>query len=170
MSLDPTQKLDISHLFRDKASFEGSLPLVSMSRIQDMLENDSGDIIYQIQFTDDDRGRQLINITINAEIQVLCQRCLKITKMKIERSSSLVIVINATELKPLDDDHEPLVLEEAGELYINELVQDELLLAMSVAPSHDIASCEAADTIKEINEAGKINPFAVLESLKNKSN
>ena len=90
--------------------------------------------------------------------------------LDIERDSTLIVVATAKELKEIDGDFEPLVLEEAGDFTIQELIQDELLLALPSAPTCDMSVCEASDMLKKISAEGKTNPFAVLESLKKKTN
>jgi uncharacterized protein len=53
----------------------------------------------------------------------------------------------------------------AGELIVADLVEDEVLLALPVAPRHEKCGLPGAD-----NAGERINPFAALEALKGKPN
>jgi len=170
MPHDPLQPLDFHRLTKEQAIFSGDMSLDSMKRILDLLDQQQGNIHYQLGFDKSEQGQTLIDINIDAELVMSCQRCLSPMQVRIARHSILVIVNDKTELHTISSDYEPYVVEENGNLSLHDMVQDELLLTIPLAPIHDEADCGATSTVKKIKEESKINPFAILERSKKKTN
>ena len=51
------------------------------------------------------------------------------------------------------------------EISLLTLIEDEILLALPMAPAHEIDQCPATETIEK-NSINKRNPFAELKDLK----
>lgn len=94
-----------------------------------------------------------------------CQRCLQEMPVKVDSDFSLVVVQGLDEAELLDEELDPLMVEEKGTSLLD-LVEDELLLALPVVPLH--ASCNGMQFDDEpiIAEEPKENPFAALKALK----
>ena len=97
-------------------------------------------------------------LEINASLPVICQRCLQ--NMQLDLSLAYEYVIADAEPGAFDNDDEIDWLETAREMNVNELVEDELLMAMPLGPMHDYA-CKPP--LQE--EVEKPNPFAVMQKL-----
>ena len=97
-----------------------------------------------------------LHLTINATLPVLCQRCLE--EMQLEFALNFNYVITDTAPTEADESDEIDWLEAATEMNVNELVEDELLIAMPIAPMHNTACLKASTQSGE-----KPNPFAVLK-------
>lgn len=95
---------------------------------------------------------------VEATLPVLCQRCLQ--TMEIDLSVDYVYVIAETEPAPFEGDEDMDWLEMSREMNVDELVEDELLIAMPLGPLHEHA-CKPL--VKE--DVEKPNPFAVLKDL-----
>lgn len=99
-----------------------------------------------------------LHLTIEAVLPVLCQRCLE--GMELNLSLAFDYVISETEPEAFDGDEEIDWLETSREMNLNELIVDELLIAMPLAPLH-------TQDCKPLTQAHveKQNPFAVLKDL-----
>jgi uncharacterized protein len=99
-----------------------------------------------------------LSINIEASLPVLCQRCLQ--NMQLDLSLFYEYVIAESEPAEFENNEEIDWIASSREMNINELVEDELLIAMPLGPMHSHAC-------KPILEEGveKPNPFAVLQKL-----
>jgi uncharacterized protein len=95
---------------------------------------------------------------VEATLPVLCQRCLQ--TMELDLSVGYTYVITETEPESFEGDEEVDWLEMSREMNVDELVEDELLIAMPLGPLHEHA-CKPL--VKE--DVEKPNPFAVLRDL-----
>ena len=110
-------------------------------------------------------ARQLRNpslhLHIEAKLPVICQRCLDEMLVNINLDFNYIIC-NALPTE-IDENDDTDWLEAALEMNLQELIEDELLLAMPISPMHD------HDCSQQSMQSGETpNPFAVLKSL-NKS-
>jgi uncharacterized protein len=99
-----------------------------------------------------------LHLHIKSSLPVICQRCLE--KMLIDLDLNFDYLLSDKAVNELKDNDETDWLEINAEMDVRELVEDELLLAMPIAPAHD-ASCGKLS----MQSGEKPNPFAVLKSL-----
>ncbi len=99
-----------------------------------------------------------LHLSINASLPLVCQRCLE--SMLQDFSLSFDYVIHETEPEDFEGDEDVDWLETSREMNIVELVEDELLIAIPVAPMHENA-CKPL----KLESGEKHNPFAVLKGL-----
>ncbi|MFW5431305.1 MAG: YceD family protein [Methylophilaceae bacterium] len=99
-----------------------------------------------------------MELTIDAVLPVVCQRCLEVMQLNI--SLAFEYVVSKSEPEEFDGYDDIDWLEASREMNISELIEDELLIAMPLAPTH-------AHDCKPIKlESGeKHNPFAALKGL-----
>ena len=102
-----------------------------------------------------------LHLHIKSQLPIICQRCLD--EMLIQLDLNFDYLLSDKAIDTLEDNDETDWLEINSEMDIRELIEDELLLAIPIAPVHE-ASCS-----KQSMQSGeKPNPFAVLKNL-NKS-
>lgn len=105
-------------------------------------------------------GRQFrypgLHLNIKTELPVICQRCL--SEMTIGLDLKFDYLISTLPIEEDIDNDEIDWLEEDKEMSLLELIEDELLLAIPIAPTHE-NSC-----VKATMQSGeKPNPFAILK-------
>lgn len=189
------------------AVLEGEMPLNGMARLQEATSKAEGVARVDLQFGMDEQRRRTIIGTAVAQVEVVCQRCLRNMTISLEAPVSLGMVSSDAQAEALPGQYEPLFIEveqdgsrnrRAGEVALDELLEDELLLVLPLAPMHpDGEVCAARDEWElmagqhdEANGLGadpastqplqkqglsdkagedeKPNPFAVLKNLKTK--
>ena len=97
-----------------------------------------------------------LHLHIEAKLPVTCQRCLDEMLLSIDLNFNYIIC-NALPTE-IDENDDTDWLEASPDMSLQELIEDELLLAMPIAPMHD------ADCNKQSMQSGeKPNPFAVLK-------
>ncbi len=102
-----------------------------------------------------------LHLHIKSQLPVICQRCLD--EMLIHLDLSFDYLLSDKVVNELEDSDETDWLEINSEMDVRELIEDELLLAMPIAPVH-----EARCSRQSMQSGEKPNPFAVLKNL-NKS-
>ncbi|MGB5623933.1 MAG: YceD family protein [Gammaproteobacteria bacterium] len=102
-------------------------------------------------------------------LPLCCQRCLETVPIEIEQTLNLAVAAAGDEEQlPAGFEPWPLV---AGPVSLGQLLEDELLLSLPLAPVHDDPkSCgPLADTVSSLQHEGTVqaeNPFALLKDLK----
>ena len=145
------------------ATQEGTLPLASFPRLQDVLVSDSGDVAYKLQGVRDERGRPSLRLSVRATLQLRCQRCLGPLAHAVRAEGLLVLAATLAEIdaEPAAVDSPDRVL--AGkEMAVRDLVEDELILALPYAARHE--GCEARPEGSDVDRAAS-SPFAGLRGM-----
>jgi len=165
MPPDPSQLIEPLRLAKAGERLNGQFTLDVFHRLDTLLNNDLGDLVYRLDFTEDPNGIYCINGEITASVEVLCQRCLKPFQLMVNHSISLGIVLDKEEAEQLPSEYEPLLLNE-DTLSVVELVEDELILALPISPIHAAEDCPGSDILEKINHGQKRHPFDELAKLK----
>ncbi len=165
-SIDPIQLAERgSHL-------SGSLSVKHMPRLKQACFDDSGEVFVDLQF---ERGEGenvfLMRGHLAAQLRVVCQRCLESMPLKLEAAPCLLLVRPGAQ-QAFDNEADILVVDKP--LSLSSLVEDELLLAWPMVPTHELNQCPAKayiaapTTPKDLNatKSEKKNPFSVLSKIK----
>ncbi len=153
---------------REGDRLEGELPVVSMSRLQDVVVQAADTIRYRVEGMIDSKRRPVIDVSVEGRLQLLCQRCLEPIAFPLQRTSRFVLVSGEGELPDVADEDPETESIPVGEFDdIEDVVEQEVLLGLPIAPMHaDDGACGS-----ERRDAGndRPSPFAVLEKLKHKT-
>ncbi len=142
------------------ATQEGTLPLSSFPRLQDVLVSNAGEVAYALKGVRDERARPSLQLSARATLQLRCQRCLGPLAHEVRAEALLVLASSQAEIdaEPASVDSPDRVI--AGkEMGVRDLVEDELILALPYAPRHE--GCEASPTEREVLSS----PFAGLRGM-----
>ena len=145
---------------------EGTLAVSDLERLHDLLADTSGELAYRLEGAKDGCGHYTLRLEVTGTLAMPCQRCLKVVHLDLEVDNLLQLIPEGMEpsQEELEDDTRDF-LPVAGELIVADLVEDEVLLALPVAPRHEKCGLPGAD-----NAGERINPFAALGALKGKPN
>lgn len=151
---------------REGRVLEGELAVSSLERLHDLLAEVSGSVSFRLQGFKSEHGKLMLHLEVGGIILLACQRCLKAIPFDLDVDNLLEIIPEGADMSQdeLEDDTRDF-LPLAGELNVAELVEDEILLALPVAPRHEKCGLPGAADAGE-----RINPFAVLAGLKGKPN
>ena len=87
--------------------------------------------------------------------------------MAVETDIHLGVVSSEAEANRLIGSYEPLVIH-AEPMRLAQLLEDELILSMSMTPKHPAGTCKAFSDEPEAPPQRHANPFAVLAKLRTK--
>jgi uncharacterized protein len=144
-------------------TLRGSVPLSDFPRLCDVLAEIQGRLEYVVAGVRDDNGRLALRIALAGSLRVRCQRCLGALELPVDIDSMLILAssLDEIEAEPVAVDGADWVLA-AKEMKVCELLEDELLLEVPVAPRHD--RCDEEDGRTSSGKAGT-SPFAGLRDL-----
>ncbi len=167
--------LDLRHYADIGKRVSGSVQLTELPRLAEVLE-EGGSAEFELHFTRGENRRVLINGWIKAELELQCQRCLSAVTIPVDREIRLVVVEGLDEAEQLPVEVDPLLIDVETRIRLNDLLEDELLLALPQVAMHAYGECTlaiepiAAAESKRVDEeaAESSNSFAKLAELKQK--
>lgn len=155
-------------------TYEGLLPGKVMKRVNGASAGDCTDLDVSVECGVDVQGIVYLKGKAVTELTLICQRCMEEVKIPIAVDFAFSPVTDDSQIDELPDAYEPVELDENGEVQLQQLIEDEILIAFPIVPMHDDEHCNLASrdvTVGKIAAAESAderpkNPFAVLETLK----
>ena len=147
---------------RGRQSLEGNLTVASMVRLKDGLASDVGKVEYRLIGFLNEVGAPCLRCQVSGTLKMICQRCLEPMNYALNVDSVLLLTTDANLLQN-DDPEAPDVIMAQQDLPVADLVEEEILLVLPMAPLHAAGECNA---VSALSETGKLHPFAALARLK----
>ncbi len=139
----------------------GVAPVCELARLADSLFDTGGELKYELTGGTDAKQRLRLELVVTGTINLTCQRCLGSLTYAVELSTILLVLTGEAggETAEIDDlDGVPA----AAHTDVWSLVEDEVLLAIPLAPRHAEDLCSPAVTTAGVRA---ISPFAVLAKI-----
>lgn len=151
---------------RDGRVLNGTLAISELERLHDLLTSTEGELSFRLSGFQGEQGEAMLQLDVTGVLPLSCQRCLDSIPYKLDVENLLELVPEGADLSQdeLEDDTRDF-LPVVRELNVVELVEDEVLLALPVAPRHEKCGLPGA-----AGAGDRINPFATLAGLKGKPN
>jgi len=161
--------VDLAQAARQGARIRGSLSIESLPRLRAALASGDGQAHVDLR-VEVDGGRRVVRGSIDAKVQAICQRCLEPVTLTLHAEPRLAWVTSEDEAVALPDEYEPILASD-GRVATADLVTDELLLALPLAPAHeDVSDCgnlaEAMAEQRAVPDEVRKSPFEQLAALK----
>ena len=155
---------------RESGAIEGSIAATAaqheLPRVLEAGCELAGDVVFRFDgeaVRREGRGEEsFLHLDVQGVLSMQCQRCLGPMKWAFELQRSLLLVRSEQDF-PEDELEEDAfdAIEVGRELDLLQLLEDEILLALPIAPRHE--SCDLPDSVAR---AGRRLPFAGLAALK----
>jgi uncharacterized protein len=147
----------------------GRIALASLARVLPLMASEEGELEVVLELDRDQEGTRYLAGSIKGVLELQCQRCLDPMVYPLNVRFRLGLVQAPDDVQYLADRYEPLIVT-AEPAQIAEVISDEVLLALPIAPLHeDMNNCrEVTADYHASAGAQRDNPFAVLEQLKQK--
>ena len=177
------QKLEVAAFARDGEVLTGEWPAASLQRLAEAAAPESPAASWPaVPWTltgerREPRGTEAqiwLHLQASATVQLTCQRCLQPVQESLSVSRWFRFVHDEKTAAELDADSEDDVLVLPRYLDAQELVEDELLLALPLVPRHEQCpqplALPAAELLPDGTDADALpHPFAALAALKSRS-
>jgi uncharacterized protein len=156
--------IDSLDFARNGRIISGEVQFSELPRLQDILKNPQGILSYTMQGGVDKSGTHFLDVSVVGQLQLRCQRCLNGLDYPLRLETRLLLRDQAC-LDALEDEEEEFDSILADEhLNVLDLLEEEILLSLPIAPKHEFGACQATDGENAHRE--EKNPFAVLAKLK----
>ena len=150
---------------RDARELRGAVAIADLPRLQDMLFDQAGQIVYNLTGAVNKDGMASLRLEIAAELLLTCQRCLGPVKFSLNSARSFVLVSQTETLgDPAEEPHEVERIHADAKLDVAMLVEDETILSLPMAAGHEPGACSPPVVVSD-EGAGKL-PFRALAVLK----
>ncbi len=154
--------IDSVEFARAGEELSGSVPVAELARLSDSLYDTQGALQFELKGGRDVRQRFRLRLAVNGSIDLQCQRCLGQLVFPLSTQTNLLVLTDQTggetgEIEDLDG------VPAGPAVDVWSLVEDEVLLALPLAPRHAEGECSPA--VKETGSA-VVSPFAALAKLR----
>jgi len=155
--------IDSLYFARNGKQISGEAQLADLPRLHDLLESTQGTLSYVIRGSVDKQDNPVLNLGVVGHCRLMCQRCLQGMDHSIHLEARLVLREQA-ELDVLEDEDDEFdsILADA-KLDVLDLLEEEILLSLPIAPKHGLGGCQAK---VEAALQQETHPFAALAKLK----
>lgn len=157
--VDPWRMIDM------RREFGGTLPVSRLKRLQTMLADSSGQLMFDLSFRRDALDRALIDVSVNGEVQMVCQRSLKPFAVTVAVDNVLALYRHEVEERSAECEYDPILVSD-GQVSIAELIEDEVMLSLPLVPKNPQHAVIEPEVQEQEPEPVQPNPFAVLQQLK----
>ncbi|GAC1310526.1 MAG: hypothetical protein NVSMB10_18330 [Steroidobacteraceae bacterium] len=123
--------VDCAHLAAEVAAFEREYELVDLPRIRTMMAESRGTLRARFAFSRMPSGHPGATVSVQAAPWLVCQRCMQAFPLEIAAASAVEF---ATAADVADSERE-LYPMTGGYVSLREMAEEELLLALPIAPA-----------------------------------
>jgi uncharacterized protein len=149
---------------REGRRLQGELAVEELPRLQDLVFDRSGSIRFELAGSVNPQGKPVLGIAVSGQLALVCQRCLGRIDHELQRTSRLVLIESGQRLPDVageDPNTENIAAEDVAD--VADIVEQEVLLGLPIAPMHPEDMCEARP---ELPRDDRRSPFAELSKLK----
>ena len=158
--------IDSLEFARSEHASAGELPVARLERLHDVLTDTEGTLGYTLRGGKDERQRPFLELSIDGELHLQCQRCLEPLGYPVSVRSTVLLIARGERADELfDDPAAPDAIEASAELDVAELIEDELLLSLPLSPRHAEGACTGRARRDE-KSAEAPSAFAQLATLR----
>ena len=148
---------------------EGTVNVEDLPRLESSVSSVCGPLEAKVQFGLDESRAKIVNGNAKVSVETICQRCLDPLVIELTAEFAVQVIWSEEHINRVAANYEPwLVLDKMANL--NELLEDEILLALPLVNYHDVGECTGDTFIEEVEAIGdevvSDNPFNVLLQLK----
>ena len=150
---------------KKERSLGGVYKISSLSRISEIARNKEDNVKVDLSFYLENNKTPCIKGIIDLNIILDCQRCLEALPIELKVDFKLAFVRHEQQAEGLDSSYELYITKEEEELLTIDIITDEILLSIPMAPSHDF-DCNLIINKDEVVEESRENPFTILKNIK----
>ena len=159
------KKINFFNFAKKEVKLNGDFKVSELSRLSEIASNENDKVEVDLSFRLE-KGRIPCVEGIRKSILVLdCQRCLDSLQVDLKVPFNIAFARNEFQADSLDDKFEIYLIGDDEELETKDLITDEILLSIPMAPSHDYdcgLETDKGNIVEEVRE----HPFDVLKNIK----
>ncbi len=133
----------VSSALAREATYAGQLPIARLSRLIATLDEPSGELEVDLHLGRDASRAPRLTGRVRGALGLVCQRCLRSFQWPLEAAIDLRLVFNEEEETRVLKDCEPYLVTD-DTLPLHAIVEEEVLLAMPIAPRCGLDDCQSS--------------------------
>lgn len=151
---------------RAEQELRGNLPVSGLTRLQDFLYDDAGNVEFVVKGGFDSEKRPVLSLTVSGQLHLQCQRCLDRMDYPLRLSNTLLLVSRGgNQAEVAVDPDAPDCIEAGPAMDVAGLIEDEIVLGLPFSPRHETGACDYR--LKDASpDAGQTSGLAKLAELK----
>ena len=154
--------IDSLEFARGGQQLQDTVAILELTRLADSLYDTGGELTFALGGGYDAERRPRLNLRVKGRLNLKCQRCLGSLYYALDVESSLLVLTGSTGAETAEVDVlDGIPADPQADVWA--LVEDEVMLALPIAPRHPEGQCSAAVPSMQDRRA---SPFAVLGTLK----
>lgn len=134
--------LDPIKFAKQNVQLHGQLLLRDLPRLQEIADQKNNQAEINLQLGQDASRIYFISGKIKTTVNLICQRCIAPMSYEVDFSFLLSPVVSEERAKNLPDKYEPVFMQDES-IAVYDMIEDEILLALPMAPKHE-HSCSQA--------------------------
>ena len=155
-------KIDLFEFARQQESASGRTSLADLPRIE--TPNRDGSLAWTAAGSARGRhGGLRLDLTVDGDVVLICQRCLEPMTEALHLRPKFLVAADEDTADALDQDDDFDVVVGSAEFDLDTLIEDEVVLALPIAPRHTVCPDGRTDAAAS---TGKPSPFAALAGWK----
>ena len=158
-------KINFFNFAKKEVKLNGNYKVSELSRLSEIVSNENDVVEVDLSFRLENGRIPCVEGIIKSILVLDCQRCLDILQVDLKVPFSIAFVRNELQADSLDDKFEIYLIGDDEELETKDLITDEILLSIPMAPSHDYdcgLKTDKGNIVEEVRE----HPFDVLKNIK----
>ena len=159
------KKINFFNFAKKEVKLNGDYKVSELSRLSEIASNENDKIEVDLSFRLANGRIQCVEGIIKSILVLDCQRCLDSLQVDLKVPFDIAFARNEFQADSLDDKFEIYLIGDDEELEIKDLITDEILLSIPMAPSHDYDcgfKTDKGNIVEEVRE----HPFDVLKNIK----
>jgi uncharacterized protein len=168
LKVDPFRFADNHHHLQGVLSTKKMLRLPASSTDVDPTINVS------LKFGVDEERIHFVQGHIETALILQCQRCMELFSFPLECDFAAGFVSSERQADKLPERYDPIIVKD-NELFLTDMVEEELLVSLPIVPMHSRQDCKAVLTTAclsddLVDEIPVESPFKAIEILRSKGN
>ena len=159
------RKINFYNFAKKEVTLNGDFKISDLSRLSEIANNENDNVEVSLAFHLENGKIPCVEGIIKLKLVLDCQRCLDNLEVDLRVTFRIAFSRNGSQTDSLDDKFEIYLIGEEEELDTKDLITDEILLSIPMAPSHDFdcgLKTDKGDIVEEIRE----HPFDALKNIK----
>ena len=159
------RKINFYNFAKKEVTLNGDYKISELSRLTEIASNENDKVEVNLSFRLENGRIPCVEGIIKSILLLDCQRCLDSLQVDLKVSFNIAFARNEFQADSLDDKFEVYLIGDDEELETKDLITDEILLSIPMAPSHDFdcgLETDKGDIVEEVRE----HPFDALKNIK----
>ena len=159
------KKINFFNFAKKEVKLNGDFKVSELSRLSEIAKNENDKVEVDLSFRLVNGRIPSVEGIIKSILVLDCQRCLDSLQVDLKVPFDIAFARNEFQADSLDDKFEIYLIGDDEELETKDLITDEILLSIPMAPSHDYdcgLKTDKGNIVEEVRE----HPFDVLKNIK----